>query len=246
VARLVWRNGGVELLAVYAPIALLQMILQLPTALVAWQVAVSTDAAWNAKLAGFNLVFLLFFVACAWVLSTFMVGLSRVMRRLAVEGAGAIDGPGDVVREATVRFFPIAGASLAVGVLIGLASCLFVIPGIIAGVLLSSAVYLVAIGEPVADAVNRSAAISRRNLPLLLGAIVCFGVYFTSTMLLFVGARLGLAAALGPFGEHVGSQVVSGLVSAVGGFPILVAMDSLFIAMETADGGVGLDGTTGP
>lgn len=127
------------------------------------------------------------------------LGLARPMRMVVLDGPTTVTGTGDALRLALGGFGPNLGICVVYALAISAGSCLCFIPGIVAGVLLYPALYLVATGREVGGSLSLSVDWVSRHTGALLGTI---GVLFA------VGLILGCCnCCLGGFlaGEGVGS-----------------------------------------
>lgn len=242
--RLLWSRGAGSLFGAYALLMLVQLLLQAPT----WALnyVMLADPSKALQVAGVMMLWGLVTIGLGIVVGAVSAGLARPMRALVVEGAGAVGGTGDVLKQAVTRFVPTAGMVVLVALSIAFGLCLLVIPGLAAMFFLFSAVYLVAATDtPFGDAFARSYRISVNNAALVMGVFAALIVYALVIGGLSVGVQLLAQSTLGAFGQAVLAPALIFVLGAAVGFPFLLAYTGFLIALELADSGLQPKGDEG-
>jgi hypothetical protein len=102
--------------------------------------------------------------------SAFQFGLFSPMKRLLVEGPGAVDGPIDGIKQSVQKIFPLMGASLVIGVVgfIGMLMCC--VPGFLILFFTLPAPYLIATRDDLDffEAFQEGFELAQRHVVLLL------------------------------------------------------------------------------
>jgi hypothetical protein len=175
------------------------------------------------------------------VVAVLTVGLSRALRKVAVEGSGAAGGPIRVLMLSGSTFFYGLAMVSIVGLIVLVGLCLAVVPGFVAIFFLFSATYLVVAADvPFDQAFQRSTKISLANGPIVLAWIGCSLVYGVTMIVVNVALSIGSALALGPWGSSLVAPLVQWLIGVTLGYPLLLISNGILVAIETADSGTAI------
>lgn len=132
------------------------------------------------------------------------VALLNAVREVGLQGRGAMESLGAVLRDVLGRFVPSLGVMVVVGVVVGVGLFLCVIPGLVALFFLAFAPYLVAARRvPILESLAESVRWARKEWALLLSALVVAVIAAG-----FIGCAMGVAAGIAP---RMTTGVITGL-----------------------------------
>lgn len=180
----------------------------------------------------------LWILVVAVLVGALRAGISRPMRRVMVEGPGAVQGVGDALKQCTHRYGMLVGAYLLTVIALVIGALLCILPMFVVMFFVAFVPYLVSACEAdVVEAFKRSATYAQNQWQVLAGVLGGFVLIMVVVGCCVGGVTNALAVRI--FGLS-GTALVSPLLAIVGelvGLFVWLFFGATLITLETAETG---------